>query len=556
MGVNVSSDIAKQYDTQAANNVDVVIVGAGFAGLYTLYNLRNQGLKVILLDAAGGVGGTWYWNRYPGVRVDIESMEYSYSFSEELQQEWSWSERYASQAELLRYLNHVADRFDLRKNICLNTRVAATVFDEKTDKWEVETDSGRKITASFCVMATGFLSAANQPKFPGMESFEGEQYHTARWPEGGVDFAGKRVGVIGTGSSGIQVISEIGSKVGHLNVFQRTASFSIPLRNCPMPKDYEKSFKENYPEWRRLQREESFGGYVSCNYKPVERLTQNAMDISPEERLAVYEDRYKSGGLSMYFNFPDVFVDKAANDTIADFLRGKIKERVNDPETAELLTPRGYPALVRRLCADTGYYETYNQDNVDLVDVSGGEIELTPKGIEVKGKEYELDCIIFATGYDALTGALTNIDIRGEGGRQLKEEWSDGPRTALGMMTAGFPNMFFLNGPGSPCPFYQPVLLGEEQGGWVGDWIMDMRAKGLTRMGAKKSFQNEWVEHSSEVVNATLFPLANSWYMGKNIPGKSSVGLVYFGEPADYRKRCANVLPSGYDGFELSGPQK
>lgn len=448
-------------------------------------------------------------------------------------------------------------RSPLRKDICLNTRVVATIFDENTDTWTIETDSGRKIKANFCVMATGFLTAANMPDFPGIDSYEGQKYHTARWPEEEVDFSDKRVGVIGTGSSGIQVISEVGKNVGHLTVFQRTAPFSVPLRNTPMPADYEKSFKENYPEWRRLAREESFGGYLSCNDKPVERLTTLAMDATPEERLATYEDRYKSGGLAMYFNYPDVFTDMEANDTVSEFLSEKIRERINDPELAELLIPKkGDPALVKRLCADTGYYETYNQNNVSLVDVKGGEIEITAKGVLLKGVEYELDCIVFATGYDALTGALTNIDIRGLGGRKLKDEWADGPRTALGMMTAGFPNMFFFNGPGSPCPFYQPVLLGEEQGGWVGEWIMDMRDKGLTRLVPTESFQNEWVEHCTEVVNATLFPKANSWYMGKNIPGKSSVGLVYFGEPAEYRKRCSEVLPSGFKGFELSGPQK
>ena len=532
--------------------VDVVIVGAGFSGMYTLYDLRNRGLNVMVVDGAGGVGGTWYLNRYPGARVDIESVEYSYSFSEELQQEWSWSERYASQEELLRYLNHVADRFDLRKDITLNTRILGASFNDSESTWTLETDTDLTIKANFCVMATGFLTVPMQPNFPGMDSFKGEQYHTARWPEEKVDFSGKRVGVIGTGSSGIQVITEVGKSAGHLTVFQRTPSYCLPLNNCPMPPEYEKMVKSNYAEWRRMEREESFGGYMSCNFKPLKPLTVNAMDVSEEERLEVYEDRYKSGGLHMYFNFPDVFTDEKANDTISDFLRSKISGRVNDPETAELLTPRDYPALVRRICADSGYYETFNQDNVDLVDGRGGSIEITPTGISLKGVEYDLDCIIHATGYDALTGALLNIDIRGEGGLKLSEYWKDAARNAYGMMTSGFPNLFYINGPGSPCPFYQPVLLGEEQGAWIGDWIMHMKNNNLSRMNASKEVEEEWLQHSTEVVNATLFPKADSWYMGRNIDGKPSVGLTYFGLPADYRGKCASVLSSGFEGFELS----
>jgi len=552
MEIKAKSNSVEALGPENANDVDVLIVGAGFAGLYNLYNLRKLGFNVLVVDAAGSVGGTWYWARYPGVRVDIESVEYSYSFSEELQQEWSWSERYPAPPELLKYFSHVADRFDLRKNICLNTRVNSAVFDEAENKWTIETDTGRKIRATYCVMATGFLSAPNMPEFPGLDQFKGETFHTAYWPQEDVDFSKKRVAVIGTGSSGVQCISEVGKNVGQMTVFQRTPSFCVPLRNCPMPPEYEKSVKENYAEWRRLEREEAFGGFMACNFEPAERIRTSALDATPEERLALYEDRYKSGGLAMYFVYPDVFRDKAANETLTKFLQDKIRERVNDPELAELLVPKDYPALLRRLCADTNYYETYNQDNVSLVDVRGGEIEFTETGISLKGEEYEFDSVIFATGYDAMTGALTRIDIRGTDGRQLKEHWEDGARTALGMMSVGFPNMFFINGPGSPCPFYQPVLLGEDQGGWVGEWLTTMRDKELSRIEPTEELQDEWINHCTEVLNNSLFPLANSWYVGRNIPGKPAVGLAYVGEPSEYRRRCAEVLPSGFEGFKLS----
>ncbi|MBL4807867.1 MAG: NAD(P)/FAD-dependent oxidoreductase [Rhodobacteraceae bacterium] len=537
-------------------DVDVVIVGAGFAGLCALHKLRKQGFNAMIIDAGSSVGGTWYWNRYPGLRVDIESLEYSFSFSDELQQEWEWSERYASQAELLRYLNHVADRFDLRKDISLNTRVVSAIFDDATDKWTIETKGGNQIKARYCVMATGFLSAPNKPNFSGLDRYEGKQYFTTKWPDEKVDFSDKRVGVIGTGSSGVQVITEIGKEAEHLTVFQRTPSFCVPLRNCPLPPEYEKSVKSNYAEWRRREREESFGGWISVNYKPVRMVTKSALEVTAEERLALYEDRYQSGGLALYNVYPDVYTDMEANDTLAEFLRDKIRERVNDPDVAELLVPTGYPVLGKRLCGDSGYYETYNQGNVSLVDVRDESIEFTTKGILVKGVEYELDSVVFATGYDALSGALLRIDIQGSGGSKLKEHWKDGALTALGMMTAGFPNMFFLNGPGSPSPLYQPVLLCEEQSDWVGAWIMDMRNKGLTRIEPTERLEEEWVEHSTKVINATIFPKAASWYVGKNIPGKPSIGLAYFGGIIEYRKRCAEVLSSGFKGFKLSAARK
>lgn len=534
-----------------AASVDVVIVGAGFAGLYALYRLRGQGLNAVIAEAGSGVGGTWYWNRYPGARVDIESLEYSYSFSEELQQEWEWSERYASQPELLRYANHVADRFDLRRSILFDARIATAHFDERADRWRLQTVDGRRLTSRYCVMATGFLAAPNQPRFPGQDSFHGRQYHTAYWPAEGVDFSGQRVGIIGTGSSAVQSIPIIAQQARHLTVFQRTPPFSVPLRNCPMPKDYERRVKSNYAEWRRRQREESYIGAIACNFESRGKVEGSALDASPEERLALYEDRWKSGGLSLYNTYPDIFLNAEANETMAAYLRERIRERIKDPAVAELLVPTGYPVLTKRLCADTGYYETYNRDNVLLVDIRGTSLEFTPKGIAAGGIEYEFDAIISATGFDALTGALTRIDMRGVGGLKLVDHWSEGARTAFGLMIAGFPNLFLLDGPGSPCPLYHPILLAEEQANWLGDWITYMQDKGYTCIEPSREVEQSWVDHCTEVINNSLFPLAASWYMGANIPGKSRIGLADFGGIQNYRQKCSALLPAEFPGFRL-----
>jgi len=531
---------------------DVIVVGAGFAGLYALHRLRGQGLKVILLEAGDGVGGTWYWNRYPGARVDIESVDYSYSFSPELDQEWEWSERYASQPELLRYLNHVADRFDLRRSILFGSRVASAHFDDATDTWLLETVAGVRFRARYCVMATGFLSAPNKPDFPGQDSFEGNTYHTAYWPHEGVDFTGQRVGIIGTGSSAVQSIPIIAKQAGHLTVFQRTPPYAIPMRNCPMPKDYEARVKAMYPEWRRMQREISTGGMLTCNFEATPRVTKLAMESTPEERKALYDNRWESGGLGFYLIYPDIFWDKEANETLAEYIRDKIRARVDDPETAELLVPKDYPILAKRLCADIGYYETYNRDNVSLVDVRGHGIEITPKGVRVRGVEHEFDSLIFATGFDALTGALTRIDLRGTNGRTLQEHWAEGARTAYGFMIAGFPNMFILDGPGSPCPLYLPILLAEDQANWAGEWIAHMQKEGLTRVDALEKTEDEWVGYCTDFINASLFPQAASWYMGANIPGKRRTGLCDFGPYEVYERNIASQLPNGFPGFVLS----
>lgn len=532
--------------------LDALIVGAGMAGLYALYHMRERGHSAVIWEAGDGVGGTWHWNRYPGARVDIESVEYCYSFSEELQQEWEWTERYAAQPELLRYFNHVADRFDLRPSIALETRVKSAVYDEASNLWEITSDKGDVAYARFCIMATGFLSAPNQPKFTGMDDFSGEQYHTAYWPREGVDFSGKRVAVIGTGSSGIQCIPIIAQQAQHLTVFQRTAPYSVPLRNCPMPTEYLRDVRADYAEWRRREREKSFGGWIAVNFKYADLVTQSAFDVSEEERLALYEDRWKSGGLAMYNIYPDTVADLKANETISSFLQDKIRARVNDPKLAELLTPKGFPALTKRLCADTNYYETYNRDDVSLVDISQDAIDrISEKGVVVAGTEYEVDVIVYATGFDALSGALMRFDIRGRDGVQLKDHWSGGARTALGLMAAGFPNMFLLDGPGSPCPLFQPILLSEDQVRWVGDCISYLDSKGTRTIEPTREFEDSWLEECGTALNATLFPLANSWYVGANIEGKKPIGLAYFGGIQNYWAHCRDAASQGYAGFAL-----
>ncbi|WP_170234947.1 flavin-containing monooxygenase [Croceicoccus sediminis] len=532
--------------------LDTLIVGAGMAGLYALYHMRERGLSAVVWEAGDGVGGTWHWNRYPGCRVDIESVEYCYSFSDELQQEWEWTERYAAQPELLRYFNHVADRFDLRPSIALNTRVESAIFDEASGLWKVTSENGDVAFARFCIMATGFLSAPNQPQFKGMEDFEGEQYHTAFWPREGVDFSGKRVAIIGTGSTAVQAIPLLAQQASHLTVFQRTPPFAVPLRNCEMPREYLEKVRAEYPEWRRREREESFGGWVAVNFEYADLVTKSALEVSEEERLALYEDRWKSGGLAMYNIYPDTVADPEANATITSFLQEKIRARVDDPEIAELLTPKGYPALTKRLCCDTNYYETYNRDNVTLVDISQDAIDhISKKGVVVAGKEYEVDAIVFATGFDALSGALLRFDIRGRDGVQLKDHWSDGARTALGLMASGFPNMFLLDGPGSPCPLFQPILLSEDQVRWVGDCISYLDGEGRSTIEPTSGFEDDWLDLCSTALNATLFPQANSWYVGANIEGKGPVGLAYFGGINNYWDHCRTSADNGYAGFTL-----
>ena len=532
---------AAQPDTE----FDAVIVGAGIAGLYMLHRLRGLGLWARVYEAGDGVGGTWYWNRYPGARCDIETLDYSYSFSDELQQEWHWSERYAGQAEILRYINHVADRFDLRRDIRFETRVTAAHFDEATNRWLVATDRGERIAARFCIMAVGCLSTAQVPAFPGRDSFRGPRYHTGNWPHQPVDFSGQRVGIIGTGASAIQAIPIIARQAAHLFVFQRTPNFAFPARNGPLDPDYERWVKAHYTEFRREARE-SRGGFV------VERNEQSALEATPEEREREYERRWEHGGFGFTSAFADLLTDPDANETAAAFHRAKIREIVHDPAVAERLCPRDHPVGTKRLPLDTDYYETYNRGNVTLIDIRTAPIEaITPTGLRTRDAAYELDSLVFATGFDAMTGPLFAVDIRGRGGCALKEKWAAGPRTYLGIASAGFPNLFMITGPGSPSVLSNMMVSIEQHVDWVAGCLDYLCERGLQGIEASVVAEDAWVEHVNEVANRTLYPRANSWYMGANIPGKPRVFMPYVGGVGHYRQLCDEIAAKDYEGFTL-----
>ena len=533
-------------DSGAAERFDAVVVGAGFAGLYTLYRLRAMGFKVKVYEAGSGVGGTWFWNRYPGARCDVESMQYSYSFSSELEQEWQWTERYASQPEILRYINHAADRFELRRDLQLNTRVVSAVFDPLTSRWTVYTDKGDLVQARFCIMATGCLSAAKVPDFKGLDTFRGEWYHTGLWPSDGADLSGKRVGVIGTGSSGIQVIPQIAMQAAHLHVFQRTPHFSLPARNAPMQPRQQSDFKARYTQWRELARNSPIG--VAGIPVPA----KSAIEAEPEERESTYQHFWEAGGTSFLRAFNDLLLHKQSNETAAAFVRGKIRGIVRDPAVAELLAPKDHFIGTKRICLDTGYYETYNRHNVTLVDVKRAPIrEITESGLRTEAAEYALDTLVFATGFDAMTGALLNIDIRVRDGAVLSEKWKRGPRTYLGLMTSGFPNLFIITGPGSPSVISNMVTSIEQHVEWIASCLAYLDAHHCSQIEAGQQAQDNWVEHVNEVAGRTLYPLANSWYLGANIPDKPHVFMPYLGGVGVYRQKCMEVAAGGYTGFKL-----
>ncbi|MEA3219895.1 NAD(P)/FAD-dependent oxidoreductase [Immundisolibacter sp.] len=528
---------------------DAVIVGAGFAGLYMLHKLREAGFTAHVFEAGDGVGGTWYWNRYPGARCDIESVDYSYSFSPELEQEWQWTERYPRQPEILAYLNHVADRFDLRRDIDLNTRVTAAHFDEHAGLWRIETDRGQPVTARHCVMATGCLSVPKAPELPGIERFAGATYLTAAWPKDGVDFTGLRVGVIGTGSTAIQVIPQVARQAKHLTVFQRTANFSVPARNGPLPAAEQQRIKAGYPDRRALSRQSLFGIPVAVPEAP-----RRTRDIPPAELNQTLETLWAQGGaMSLLAAAPDVLVDPEANARVAEFVRRKIRATVKDPDLAERLCPSTHPLGTKRLCLDTEYYETFNRDNVTLVDLRATPIEtLTEHGLRTREAEYRLDALIFATGFDAMTGALLAMDIRGRNGRSLREAWADGPHTYLGLASAGFPNLFLITGPQSPSVFTNMVMSIEQHVDWIADCLAYLRARGIRCIEASAPAQAQWEAHVAAVADATLMPQADSWYVGANVPGKPRVFMAYLGGLGPYRQRCDEVAAQGYAGFELT----
>jgi cyclohexanone monooxygenase len=525
---------------------DAVIVGAGFAGLYMLHRLRGLGFTARVYEAGGGVGGTWYWNRYPGARCDVESMQYSFSFSEELDQQWNWSEKYAPQPEILSYANHVADRFDLRRHIQFDTRVIAATFDETAKCWQVETDRGDRVAAKFCIMAVGCLSAANHVPFRGREDFRGPIYHTGEWPHQGVDFTGLRVGVVGTGSSAIQSIPIIAQQASHLTVFQRTATYSVPAWNAKLTPEYRDSIKADYPALRAKARGRPTGFYFPFNMKP-------ALEATPEEREQQYEEAWERGGLPFLGAYGDLLFEKAANDTIAEFARNKIRSIVKDPATAELLCPDNVFGC-KRLCVDTGYFETYNLPHVKLVDVARTPIErFTADGIEVNGTEHKLDAIVCATGFAAMTGSFDKIRITGRQGRTLAEKWRAGPRAYLGVATVGFPNLFTITGPGSPSVLASMIQAIEQHVDWMADCMAHLRDIGAATIEPVQSDEDEWVEHVNEVSKVSLRSTCSSWYVGANIPGRPRVFMPYIGGFPIYVQKCNEVMSNGFEGFVIDG---
>ena len=527
--------------------LDAVVVGAGFAGLYALYKLRDtMGMDVQVYEAGDGVGGTWYWNRYPGSRCDSESYYYCFSFSPELAQEWEWSGKYPEQPEIERYLNHVADRFDLRRDIQLGTRVTSARFDEAANRWEVCTESGERVTTHYLISAVGCLSAANLPDIPGRDSFQGESFHTARWPRGGVDFKGKRVGLIGTGSTGIQATPRIAAEADHLTVFQRTPNFTIPARHTVFRPEDQAEIKKNYKSIFERTRQSPAG----FPYFPIERKT---LEVSAEEREKILEGLWEEGGFKfLWGGFSDLLTDPEANQIASEFVRSKIREIVKDPKTAELLCPTDHPYGSKRPPIDTDYYDSFNRDNVSLVDIKSAPIEaITPTGLRTKDAEYEFDILVFATGFDAMTGSLLKMDIRGAGGLRLADAWAEGPRTYLGLQVAGFPNLFTITGPGSPSVLVNMPVAIEHHVNWIADCIEHMREEAKTRIEATEEAQDAWVEHVAEVAAESLFGQANSWYVGANIPGKPRVVAPYTGGQPMYRERCEAVVVGGYEGFEF-----
>jgi cation diffusion facilitator CzcD-associated flavoprotein CzcO len=528
-----------------STRVDIVIVGAGFAGLYMLHRARGLGLTARVFEAGSGVGGTWYWNRYPGARCDVESMEYSYQFDDALQQDWRWSERFATQPEIMRYANHVADRFDLRKDIQFDTRVVAATFDEAAKRWTVRTDDGAETSAQFLVMATGCLSSTNLPDIKGLEGFSGARYHTGEWPHEEVDFSGKRVGVIGTGSSAIQSIPIIAEQAKALTVFQRTANYSVPAHNAPLDPQYEARIKADYANFRARNSLQ-----INAFGSNLPRSSILAHDMTPEERRAAFEARWEYGGLFFLGALGDLLLDKEANDMAAEFVRGKIRGIVRDPAVAELLSPKQVIGC-KRLCVDSGYYATFNRPNVRLVDISKSGIEeITRAGARVNGESFALDALVFATGFDAMTGTLLKIDIRGRNGLTLCEAWEAGPRTYLGLSVARFPNFFTICGPGSPSVLTNMMVSIEQHVNWIADCISHLRTSGRASIEARLEAQDAWVEHVNAVADRTLYPQCNSWYLGANVPGKTRVFMPLLGFPP-YVEKCKEVVAKGYEGFDI-----
>lgn len=529
--------------------LDAVIIGAGFSGLYQLHCLRDRlGLRARVLEMADGVGGTWYWNRYPGARCDSESQSYCYAFSDELTREWEWSERYPGHAEIRRYLNFVADKLDLKRDIRFSTKVTSAQYEAADNRWHVATDSGDRLTAKYLITAVGCLSTANVPKIPGLDAFRGQWYHTGQWPHDGVDFRGKRVAQIGTGSTGIQAAPVIAETAAHLTVFQRTANYSVPARNAPLTPEFKTYIKENFDEIRRTTRS-------TTNGHPFVISQRKVFDVSEEERQKIYQAAWTKGGLQFRAAFEDLLVSKDANDTAAKFLKNKIREIVKDPETAAKLSDIDHPYGAKRPPIDTDYFETFNRANVSLVDVRADPIaEITPTAIKLEsGAEYPVDIIVFATGFDAMTGALLRLNLTGRDGLKLAQAWQAGPRNYLGLQIAGFPNLFTITGPGSPSVLCNMPVAIEQHVEWITDCIDHMQRNDIARIEPTEEAVNGWVQHVNDAANATLLPQAHhSWYLGANVPGKPRVFMPYTGGMATYRERCSAIADNGYEGFSLS----
>ncbi|MDF3309532.1 NAD(P)/FAD-dependent oxidoreductase [Rhodococcus sp. T2V] len=530
------------------SDYDVVVVGAGFAGLQLVHECRKRGLSVHVFERASGVGGTWYWNRYPGARCDVESMWYSYSFSPEIEQEWTWTEKCATQSEILRYLEFVADKLSLRDAITLDTSVTDVVFDDTTALWSVATDSGVTVTSRFVIMATGCLSTGNMPDMPGVHTFHGGSYHTGSWPHDGVDFTGKKVAVIGTGSSGVQMIPLIAQDAEELVVFQRTPNFVVHARNAPLTPEFVTDIKSRYASLRDESRWSNSG-------KPGRETLPSALDQSESERNARYEAQWEAGGAVITATYADILTNQESNDTLTEFLRKKIRKTVTDPETAERLTPYGFPVGAKRVCVGTDYYETYNRDNVTLVDIRTDPIvAIDPEGIRTEKSKYDFDEIVFATGYDAMTGSLKRINIRGRNSVALKEQWENGPKTYLGLAVNGFPNLFLVTGPGSPSVLSNVVTSIEQHVEFIVDHLVFLDASGFTVSEANDDAQEAWVAHVNDIADSTLFPKANSWYTGANVPGKPRVFMPYVAGVGNYRAICDKVVAAEYEGFTMTRP--
>src|SRR6266699_4625065 len=533
-----------------APEFDAIVVGAGFSGLYMLHLLRKQGLSVRVYEQGGGVGGTWYWNRYPGARCDSESVYYMFTdhMSEEILGEWDWSERYAAQPEILRYLEFVTDKMDLRRDIQFNARVISADYDAERNRWDVRLADGGGASARFLVTAVGCLSSTNTPKFPGLETFAGESYHTGAWPHEGVDFTGQRVAVIGTGATAVQAVPEIAKQAAHVWVFQRTPNYDIPGRNRPLAAEYAADVKTAYRDLWQKARESGFG----LPYQVIER---SAVDYPPEDKQRIFEAAWAKGGFYMGLEtFSDFLVNKESNDTVSEFVRGKIREVVEDPAVGELLAPKDHPFFTKRPPLENGYYETFNRDNVTLLDARATPIEeITPRGVRMGGHEYEVDAIVYATGFDAMTGTLFGMGITGRDGLRLQDKWQDGPRTYLGLTTRGFPNLFIITGPQSPSVLSNMPVAIEQNVEWIAGLIGYMRAHDLAVAEPAQEAEDKWVAHHDEVAAATLLPGTDSWWVGANIPGKPRTLYPYVGGVGPFRAVCQEVAEKGYEGLVLSG---